>query len=86
MTGKAYTLPFYEQILDFLASAPTLQEIINFRPPPAAQRRFDELLQMNRQGSLTLQEQEELDHYIGVERMLSLLKAKAYGRLGYNGG
>jgi len=81
MGVKEYALPFYEQVLDFLAGAPSVQEIIDFRPPLAAQQRFSELLEINRQRPLTLQEQEELDHYIRIERLLSLLKAKAYHRL-----
>ena len=81
MGVKEYALPFYEQVLDFLASAPSVREIVNFQPPSAAQQRFSELLEINRQRSLTLPEQEELDHYIRMDRMLSLLKAKAYNRL-----
>ena len=81
MGVKEYALPFYEQVLDFLAGAPSVQEIVNFQPPLAAQQRFSELLEINRQRPLTLPEQEELDHYIRIDRMLSLLKAKAYNRL-----
>jgi len=81
MGVKEYALPFDDQVLDFLASAPSVGEIVNFRPPSAAQQRFSELLEINRQRSLTLPEQEELDHTIRMDRMLSLLKAKAHNRL-----
>lgn len=75
------TLPFYEQVLDFLVESPSPQEIIAFRPSAAVQRRFSDLLALNRERDLTAAEEEELDHYIQIDRMMSLLKAKAYQRL-----
>lgn len=47
-----------------------------------AQSRFSELLEVNRQRALTAQEEEELEHYIRIDRMMALRKAKVYGRLG----
>jgi hypothetical protein len=78
---KEISLPFYEQVLDFLASGPSVEEIIQFRPPMAAQTRFSYLLEVNQQRKLTAEEEDELEHYIQIERMVSLLKAKAYRRL-----
>ena len=75
-------LPFYEQVLDFLIESPSPQEIIAFRPSAAAQKRFSTLLAWNRERDLPAAEAEELDHYIQIDRMMSLLKAKAYRRLG----
>jgi len=43
------TLPFYEQVLDFLVESPSPQEIIAFRPSAAVQRRFNKLLALNRE-------------------------------------
>ena len=85
MTIREVSLPFYEQVLDFLAGSPSAQEIIGFRPSAEAQDRFSELLELNRQRKLTLAETEELDHYIRIDQMVSLLKAKAYGRLDSSG-
>lgn len=36
---------------------------------------------LNRERGLTAAEEEELEHYIQIDRMMSLLKAKAYRRL-----
>ena len=69
---------YYEQILEFLAAGPSAQEIVAFRPQPEVQERFSQLLEANRQRDLTTQEDEELDHYIRIERMVARLKAKAY--------
>ena len=80
MTAVApVSLPFYEQVLEFLAGSPSPQEMVRFRPSATARRRFSELLALNRERELT--EEEELDHYIQIDRMMSLLKAKAYRRL-----
>jgi hypothetical protein len=78
---SAYTLPFYEQVLEFLASGPSSQEIVAYKPSKAAQTHFSRLLEANRERRLSPQEEEELDHYIAMDRMLSLLKAKASTRL-----
>ena len=80
MSIQELALPYYEQILEFLAAGPSAQEIIAFRPHPEVQARFSQLLEANRQHDLTSQEEEELDHYIRIEQMLALLKAKAYHR------
>jgi hypothetical protein len=81
VTTTAYSLPFYEQVLEFLASGPSSQEIVAYRPSQAAQTRFSRLLEANRERQLSAQEEDELDHYIAMDRMLSLLKAKASTRL-----
>ena len=81
MNIKEISLPFYEQVLDFLASGLSVNEIIKFRPPLAAQTRFSYLLEANQKRKLTAEEADELEHYIQIERMVSLLKAKAYLRL-----
>lgn len=73
-----YSMPFYEEILDFLAAAPSVVDIAGFRPRPEAQNRFSDLVEANRTRKLSLSEEEELDHYIRIERMMALLKAKAY--------
>ncbi len=78
MSLQEVSLPYYEHILEFLAAGPSAQDIIAFRPQPEVQERFCQLLDANRQDGLTAQEAEELEHYIQIERMLALLKAKAY--------
>lgn len=72
------SLPFYEQVLEFLAHGPTPKEIIDYKLSPEAQARLSELIEANRQRDLTLYEEEELDHFVAMDRMLSLLKVKAY--------
>jgi hypothetical protein len=81
MNTQVVSLPYYEEVLEFLAAGPSAQQIVAFRPRPQAQERFSYLLDVHRQRTLTGEEEEELDHYIRIEQMMSLLKAKAYHRL-----
>ena len=84
MIAHDFSLPFYEDVLEFLASGPSTQQVVDYRPSAVAQKRFSALLDANRQRSLSPNEEEELDHYIQMDRMLSLLKAKSYKRLAAN--
>jgi hypothetical protein len=81
MSFQEVSLPYYEQVPKFLAEGPSAQQISAFRPRPEAQERFSHLLDVNRQRTLTPQEEEELEPYIRIEQMMPLLKAKGYTRL-----
>ncbi len=81
MVTSDFSLPFYEDVLEFLAGGPSTQQVVEYRPSAVAQKRFSALLDANRQRTLSLSEEEELDHYVQMDRMLSLLKAKSYKRL-----
>jgi hypothetical protein len=81
MSLQELSLPYYEQVLEFLSQGPSTQQIIAFRPESESQERFSHLLDINRERTLTAEEEDELEHYIRIEQMMSLLKAKAYSRL-----
>ena len=53
----------YHYILDFLASKPTPDEILAFRPTPEMQKRLQTLLARCKIGELTFMEKQELDEY-----------------------
>ena len=64
-------------MMDFLASGPTPQQIIDFKVPAAAQERLEELLERNREEGLTEAESAELDVYELVHHSMIRLKAQA---------
>jgi hypothetical protein len=64
----------FDEILDFLASAPTPEQIIAFQPPEALQQRLTYLLEQNRLGRLSAEEQAELDEFLRMNRFMSRLK------------
>lgn len=72
----------YTEVLDFLITRPTPQEITTFKVSAEAQERLRTLLDKNREGTLTETEATELDLYEQLEHLMILLKAKAYDLIG----
>ncbi|WP_437729774.1 hypothetical protein [Sorangium sp. So ce1335] len=64
-------------ILEFLASLPTPEEVLALRPSPQLQARTSELLEKNRSVGLSPAEDEEWQRYQAVEHLVRLAKAKA---------
>ncbi len=75
--NDASVKPVHEQIIDFLASSPPLEQMIDFKISEAAQERLEDLLDRNREGELTLEEEAELDKYFQYRHVMILLKASA---------
>lgn len=71
----------FDEILDFLASTPTPEEIIAYQPPEHLQERLDDLLERNREIGLTTDEQRELDQFLQMNRFMSRLKLRARVKL-----
>lgn len=71
------TYPVYREMLDFLASGPTPEQIIAFQISAAAQARLAELLEKNRAEGLAETETAELDVYELVHHSVIRLKALA---------
>ena len=69
------------EVLDFLLSAPTPQQVIDLRPSPAAQERLRYLLDGNRDDALNDAERAELDSYLQLEHFVRQLKIRAREKL-----
>ena len=76
MSVESPPLLVLEEVADFLASRPTPDEILDFRPSNAAQERARELLAKSSAGELTLEEDQELAQFDQIERLMRLLKAR----------
>jgi len=70
-----------DEIVEFLVSAPTPEQIIAFHPSPLVQDRARYLLEKNREGILTIEENEELEEFSRFTHLIRLLKAKAHQKL-----
>lgn len=66
-----------DAVTDFLSSAPTLQELADYRLPDEFQQRAQELLDKNRAGSLSDSEQAEMVEFRQIDHIVTLVKAKA---------
>jgi hypothetical protein len=71
----------HSEIIEFLASGPTPQAIIAFRPSVKALDQVTDLLDKNRSGTLTPVEQAELDRYEHLDYLMTLVKARARQRI-----
>lgn len=69
------------EVLEFLASLPTPEEIIALRPSDALQARISALLEKNRTEGLTNAEEQEWEQYQYLEHLVRLAKAKAQLKL-----
>ena len=70
-------IPSYLEIIDFIASGTTPQAVADYRPSPEAQRRIADLIAQEKEGSLSVEEKSELDHFMDLEHILRVAKARA---------
>ena len=69
--------PAYFEIIDFIAAGTTPEAIVQYRPSPEAQHRVEELIEREKASSLSAEEKAELDHFMELEHILRMVKAKA---------
>lgn len=69
--------PVYLELVDFVAGGTTPEDIVNFRPSAEAQQRVAELIEGEEESRLTPEEAAELTHFMELEHILRMAKAKA---------
>jgi len=75
------TSTIMDEILDFLTSAPTLQQITEFHPSEEIQAHIRYLLEKNQTVRLSAEENEELDEVERLNHFMRMLKIKAREKL-----
>jgi hypothetical protein len=71
----------FEEVIDFLSSAPSLEQITTYQPSERIQQRASELLDRQRSAALTADEQHELDELGRLNHFMSMLKIRARQKL-----
>jgi len=71
----------FDEVADFLASAPTPEQIIAFRLSDASEQWISNLLEANRTRGLTPAEQAALDDYTRIERLMQAIKVRAFEKM-----
>jgi hypothetical protein len=66
--------PVYQEVYYFLASSPSREAILAFRPSEETQERLRQLLALNAEARATETEQAELDEFEQVEHFVRMLK------------
>ena len=67
----------YEEIVEFIAGGSKSSDVAAFQPSDEARQRLSDLIARERESSLTEQETAELDHYLQLEHIMPLAKARA---------
>ncbi len=70
-----------DEVIGFLASTPTPEQLIAFQPSDALSQRSHYLSERNRQDQLTAEERVELDEFRRVNHLINMLKIRARQRL-----
>ena len=72
----------YDEYLEFLTSAPTLEQIVCFEPSVETKIRIQHLFDTQDAGMLTEEEKKELDEYAKAAYFMDMLKIRARRKLG----
>ena len=67
----------YEEIVDFIAAGTTPLMVAEFEPSQATKDRVAELLHREKTTGLSPEDTSELDHYLQLEHLMRLAKARA---------
>ncbi len=73
----------YEEIVDFIAGGASSGEVAAFHPSEQALGRVADLVEREKTGGLSRDELAELDHYLQLEHLMRLAKARAHQRLSH---
>jgi hypothetical protein len=74
--------PAYLELVDFIAAGTTPESVVQFRPSVEAQQRLAELIALAQEDRLCPEEKAELDHFMELEHILRMAKARARQILG----
>lgn len=80
MAAVESPIHFWEEIADLVASRPSLQQLLEYRPSDGIQRRALQLISKLKSAGLSAEEQRELDQYEQGELFIRLVKAQARHR------
>ena len=75
------TYRIFDEIVDFITSAPLQEQILSYKPSLKAQNRLEELLERKREQELSEGDKHELEQYLLIEHLMRLAKARARQRL-----
>lgn len=67
----------HEEIIDFIASGTSPENVIAFRPSPKSRQRVMDLIAREKTNGLSPEETAELNDYLQLEHLMRLAKARA---------
>ena len=66
----------YEELVQFIASL-SPRDVLDFKPSETARQRVWDLIERQKAAPLPAEEKSELDHYLEIEHLMQLAKARA---------
>jgi hypothetical protein len=76
MTTVLQSPSLINDFADFLNTGPSREEILSWRPTSIVEDRYLELVESRDEGTLSADDQKELEAFLNSEIVLSLLKAR----------
>jgi hypothetical protein len=67
----------YDEIIDFIAAGTKPEGVVAFRPSDGVQQRVAELVERSTNGSISSEEQSELEDYLHLAHIMIMAKARA---------
>jgi hypothetical protein len=71
----------YDEFVDFIAAGSTPQSVIDFKPSDETKAHVADLIRRQKSECLSADETAELNHYLQIEHLMRLAKARARERL-----
>jgi hypothetical protein len=71
----------YDEFVNFIAAGPSSELVATFQPSEATREHVADLVAREKTTGLSAEEMSELDHYLHVEHLMRLAKARARTRL-----
>jgi hypothetical protein len=76
MTNKPTATWLIDEVADFLAGCPSREALLAYRPSRRAQERFNALLEKSKKGTLSADEEWELNQIEHLEILMQAVKAR----------
>jgi hypothetical protein len=67
----------YEEIVEFIAAGTSPANVVAFRPSEKTKKRIADLIHREKITELSPDEESELTHYLQIEHLMRLTKARA---------
>ncbi len=67
----------YEEVIEFIASGTNPDSVITFTPSDSAKKRVADLIHLEKTEGLSDEEKSELDHFMQLEHLVRMAKARA---------
>jgi hypothetical protein len=67
----------YEEVIEFIAAGTSPSSVISFQPSEVVKERVADLIHQEKSTGISPEEKSELDHYLQLEHLMRLAKARA---------